>query len=294
MLEERVGNGQSSENNLEEVLLELGSPRELADKYRDKKRFLIGPELYDSFITVLKIVFIILGATIGIKFIIQIVLEPMSILNYFIDMILYLVVGLPMAFGFALGELLGGFKDKDLFDQTWEPAYLPQIPDEKSQIKRNEPIIGIIFYAIFMLVFAFSSDYFGVWLFRDEFTGVVPFLNEQTYGMYRLFIMLFFVFDILKECMKLVTGKWTVKLAIMTTIVNAISFVGVLFLINRPDFWNPTLMNEVVESGIVTIGSEVYEIVSKIWDQVTFWILIVFMIGLIWEAIDGLMRARKQ
>lgn len=41
MLEERAEQGNGKENDVEEVL-ELGSPRSLADKYRGKKKYIIG------------------------------------------------------------------------------------------------------------------------------------------------------------------------------------------------------------------------------------------------------------
>ncbi len=299
ILEERVGKGNMKESDVEEVLLELGNPRELADKYRGAKKYLIGPELFDSYVLILKIVLIVVSASIGVGFLIQTILDPISILDYFIDMIVSLVTALPMAFawttfGFAAGELFGGIKQKDLLGKEWKPSDLPPIPDEKRQIKRGESIVGIIFYAIFIVFLSFSSDYFGIWVFHDEFTGVVPFLNEQTYGLYLLFIILIFGFGILKECLKLVIGKWTYKLTIYTIIVNAVSMAGILFMISGPDFWNPEFMSELVEAGVVTVGSEAFDIVTKVWNQLTFWILILLIFGLVWDAVDGFIKARKK
>lgn len=299
MLEERVGGGNITKSDVEEVLLELGSPRELADKYRGKKKYLIGPELFEPYILVLKIVLIVVSASIGLAFLVQIILNPGSILEHFIDMIVSVVTGLPMAFGwttfsFAMVGLSGEMKKKDLMGKEWHPSDLPPIPDEKRRIKRSEPITGIIFYAVFIVLLAFSSDYFGIWVFRDEFTGVVPLLNEQTYGTYLFFILVIFGFGIIKEVIKLVSGKWTYKLAVYTTIVNAVSMAAVLFMINGPDFWNPNFMNELVAAGVVAAGSEAFDIVTKVWDQLTFWILLLLIFGLIWDAVYGFIRARKK
>lgn len=299
MLEERIGIGEITKSDVEEVLLELGNPRELADNYRGAKKYLIGPEVFDSYMLVLKIVLIIVVVSIGVGFLIQTILDPFSILDYFIDSIVSLVTALPMAFGwttfgFVMGDMFGGLKQKDILGQEWEPSDLPPVPDEKRQIKRGKSIVAIIFYAIILVFLAFSSDYFGVWIFRDEFAGVVPFLNEQTYGSYLLFIILIFGFGILKECLKLVAGKWTYKLVIFTVIMNAVSMAAILFMISGPDFWNPTFMSELAEAGVVTAGSEAFHVVTKIWDQLTFWILILLMVGLVWDAVDGLIRARKK
>src|SRR5699024_9305711 len=137
--------------------------------------------LFDTYVSTLKIVLVVVSVGIGIGFIIPTVLEPISILDYFIDMIVSLVTALPTAFGwttfgFAIGEMFGKTKQEDLLGKEWEPSDLPPIPDEKKQIKRSESILAIIIYAVLIAFLAFSSDYFGVWLFHDEFTGVVPFL----------------------------------------------------------------------------------------------------------------------
>lgn len=299
MLDERAGIGKIRESDVEEVLLELGSPRELADKYRGTKKYLIGPEVYDSYVLVLKIVLIVVSASIGVGFLIRTILEPISILEYFIDMIISFVTAFPMAFGwttfgFALGEYYGGVKQKELFGQEWKPSELPPIPDEKRRIKRGESIAGIIFYVIVLVFLSFSSEYFGVWVFRDEFTGVVPFLNEQTYGKYLLFIILIFGFGILKECLKLVSGKWTYKLVIYTALVNTISMVAILLMISGSGFWNPNFMNGLVEAGVVIVGSEAFDIIKVIWNQLTLWIVILLIFGLVWDVVDGLIRAGKK
>ncbi|RDW21146.1 hypothetical protein CWR48_04105 [Oceanobacillus arenosus] len=300
MLDERVGGAEINDSDVEAVLLELGSPRKLAEQYRGTKRYLIGPEIFDSYILVLKIVLIITASVIGIHFVIQVILNPVAILDHFIDLIVGIVTGIPTAFGwttfgFAIPEMAGAFNSKGFsLESEWRPTDLPPVPDEKRQIKRGEAIAGIIFYAIFIVILAFSSEYFGVWRFSDEFTGVIPFLNEQTYGTYLLFIILIFGFGIIKECLKLVFGKWTYKLATYTLIVNLISLIAILFMISGPEFWNPNFMMELVEAGFLTTGSELYNIISKVWEQSTFWILILLLVGLIWDVIDGFIRARKK
>ena len=300
MLEERVGSRDISDKDVEEVLLELGTPRKLAEKYRGTKKYLIGPEIFDSYLMVLKIVLVTIASIMGAVFAVQTILDPVLILDHFIDLIVSIVTGIPIAFawttfGFALPEYLGAYQAKDIqIDMEWKPSDLPPIPDEKRQIKRGESIAGIIFYAIFIVILAFSSDYFGVWVFHDGFSGVVPFLNERTYGMYLLFILLIFGFGIIKECLKLVSGKWTYKLAGYTLILNVISMVVILLMVNGPAFWNPDFMNELAQAGVVTVGSEGYDVVQKVWEQSTFWIFVLLAIGLIWDAIDGFIRARKK
>ncbi|PAV30462.1 hypothetical protein CIL05_04985 [Virgibacillus profundi] len=300
MLEERTGGEKRTNEAVEEVLLELGNPKYLAQKYRGTKKYLIGPEIFDSYVLVLKIVMITLAFAFGIGFVIKIILNPISILDHFIELIVSLVTATPAAFGwttlgFALGEYFGGINAKDLsFEKKWKPSDLAPIPDEKRQFKRYEPIIGIGFYALLIMVFAFSNEYFGVWIFHDEFSGAIPFLNPETSGSYMFFIILILGFGIIKESLKLIFGKWTLKLVIFTAIVNLISLATVVIMINGPAFWNPGFMSELVQAGLLSEGSEAYGTVSKIWENTTFLILVLLVIGLFWDVVDGLIKSRKK
>ncbi|MBM7587788.1 hypothetical protein JOC86_004362 [Bacillus pakistanensis] len=300
MLEERVEGREVVDKDVEEVLLELGNPKHLAQKYRGTKKYLIGPEFFDAYILVLKIVLISTAVTMGVGFVIQIILDPISILNHFVEFIVSFVTVIPMAFGwttfgFAIGEYFNSIHSKDLqMDKGWKVSDLAPIPNGKKQIKRGETITGIIFYVLFIVIMAFSSEYFGIWIFHDEFSGVVPFLNDETYGSYLLFILLIFGLGIIKECLKLIFGKWTVKLVIYTSIVNLISLVAILFMMNGPAFWNPNFMQELTQADLLTEGSEAFRKANKAWEQSTFWILILLVLGLIWDAVDGFIKIRKK
>ncbi|WP_338066558.1 HAAS signaling domain-containing protein [Pueribacillus theae] len=300
MLEARVQGRKVTDKDVEAVLVALGNPKHLAQKYRGTKKYLIGPELFDAYILVLKIVLISIAVSMGVGFVIQIILNPISILDHFIDFIVSFVTVIPMAFGwttfgFAIGEYSKGIHSKDLqMDKEWKVSDLAPIPDKKRQIKRGESITGIIFYVLFIVIFAFSSEYFGIWVFHEEFSGVVPFLNEETYGSYLFFIILIFGFGIIKECLKLIFGKWTMKLVIYTSIVNLVSMIAILFMVNGPAFWNPDFMLELTQAGFLTEGSEAFRTVSGVWEQSTSWILILLVFGLIWDAADGFLKVRKK
>ncbi len=300
MLEDRSGKNHYTESDIEEVLLELGRPKELADKYRSTKKYLIGPELFDSYLYILKVILAVVGISIGVGFAIQVVINPVNILDHFVDMIVSAVTALPMAFGwttfgFAMGELMGNVKKEDLQweKEEWKPTNLPPIPVEHSRVKRGEAVTSIIFYAFFIVLFSFSSDYLGVWVFHDEFNGVVPFLNEQNYGTYLVFIILILGIGILNECLKLAFGKWSYKLVLYTTVSNTLSMAIILFMVTATDFWNQTFMSELVKANVLTAGSEGYDTVNWIWSRVTFWTIVILSISIVWNGVDGFLKARK-
>ncbi len=301
MLDERVQNKDVQEEDVEGVLLELGHPRNLARKYRGDKKYLIGPELYDLYMLVLKIGLISVITVFTVVFVIQVSLNPINILDYFVEYIVsFFTSTIPMVIGwttlgFALAEYFSPGKLRNItLDKGWKPSNLAPVPDSKRHIKRSEPIIGILFYVLIMVFLVFSNDYFGIWIFQDgEFSGVVPFLNEKTYGLFLLLILIVFGFGIVKECLKFVYEKWTFSLVCFTTIVNLISITLILFMITSTQFWNPTFMSELVQHGFVNEGSDGYETVRLIWEQVTFWTLILFIVGLVWDIISGFIKVRQ-
>ncbi|QGH33866.1 hypothetical protein GI584_07455 [Gracilibacillus salitolerans] len=300
MLDERVQGKDIRDTDVEEVLMELGNPRLLAEKYRGAKKYLIGPDFFDSYLLVLKIALISTFSVISLSFIIQSILNPVSILDHFVGFIVALVSALPAAFGwttfgFAIADYFGEIKSKDLeIGIEWKPSDLAPTPDKKRQIKYYEPITGIAFYTLLIIIFAFSNDYLGVWIFHDEFAGVVPFLNRETYSSSLLFIFLIMGFGIIKESLKFVYGKWTYQLVTYTAIINFISIIAVFIMINGNAFWNPNFLHELTQAGLITENSDAYRTVSMIWNQSTLWILVLLVIGLIWEGIDGLIKANKK
>ena len=56
MLVERLGEAEPSRGDVEAVLMELGNPADLADNYRGTRRYLIGPDYFDRYASILKLV----------------------------------------------------------------------------------------------------------------------------------------------------------------------------------------------------------------------------------------------
>lgn len=300
MLDERTEGGAPSSKDVEEVLIELGHPRSLARKYRGTDKVLIGPELYDLYMLVLKIAFISTGIAIAAVFVIQTVINPPHILEYFVSFIVSIFTTLPMVlgwttFGFALAEYYSDSRHKlEMLnlDKEWHPSQLSAVPDPNHQIKRCESIAGIVFQVLFIVILAFGNDYLGIWLFEDgQFLNVIPFINDTS--SYLLLFVLVFVLGLVKECLKFVYEKWTQQLISINTLINLVSIVLVLLVLSSGDFWNPNFMEELAKYEFLTQGSSEYEIAGKIWEQATLWTLILTVIGLVWDTIVGWFKFRK-
>jgi hypothetical protein len=126
-----LGHGENpGKEDIDAVLTELGRPSELADKYRDVKQHLIGPEYFALYTFVLKIV---LGATalgMTIALAVGFATSPPANIGIGIgEFISSMVMALVQAFawltlGFALAERYNKKKIK-FPDDHWKPSDLP-------------------------------------------------------------------------------------------------------------------------------------------------------------------------
>src|SRR5699024_101094 len=175
----------------------------------------------------------------------------------------------------------------------WKPKDLPDVPGKKGEIHRSEAIMGIIFYTVFLLFFTISTDFFGIWIFNDGFTGTVPFINESMHLTFHIIIIIILGFGVLKEVFKLIQGRWNMRLIIFSLILNTISIAAIIYMSTLPDFWNPGFMQDITQHFSIAEGSETYNTIHTIWTESTRWIPIFVAIGLVWDIIDGLVKVRR-
>jgi hypothetical protein len=239
----------NNEKDIEEVLQKLGDPARLADNYRGKKRFLIGPDNYDKYTTILRIV---LGAVfIGISVAVAVgyVANPpehlfTAITRYLGSLfVASLQVFAWVTVGFAFFEYYGPSDgtDADEDETEWKVADLPPLPIKETLIKPHEPIIGIVFTVLALIVFNLSSELIGVYSFdQGSLVRIVPLFAPQSLRTYLPYINILFALGLLKETAKLYMGRWTIGLAAFNTLQNIVT-IGLVVVVFSPSsgVWNP-------------------------------------------------------
>ncbi|MCJ8007352.1 hypothetical protein ACFFF5_07605 [Lederbergia wuyishanensis] len=298
MLDERMGEGEVSDSHIEDVLLELGDPRQLARQYGGKNKYIIGPVLFDPYISVLKITLISIVIAMSVVFGIKVAIDPIHIIDHFVSFIVSIIMVIPQGVGwitlvFGSVEYFGGINEQKFnVQKTWKLADLPALPDTKRQIKRTEPIASIVF--LVLLAFIFTSQYFGIFVFKNgEFSTVIPFLNKETIITSLPAIIFILGLAVLKEALKLVYERWTKKLVLYTILINAVSLAVVIIMMTMSSFWNPNFMLELSQVHEISIGSGAYKTIETIWNISTRWIVIMLIIGLVWDMISGVIKIRK-
>lgn len=243
------------EEKVYKALKELGDPEILADNYRGEKRYLIGPKYFDRYVYVLKIVFlaVFLGITVA-TIVDQMFNGPVNVSQivkviavYISSLFSGVIQGAAWVTGiFAIIEYKGMNMDENgEGKKTWDPSNLPEVPNGKIRIKTSESIVGIIFTTIFFIVVYFMPEYLGAYIRSDIEIKVIPVFNLDAIKSLGFIIIILFILGISKELTKLIAGKWTIKSALIYSILSGVSTAILIIFLLNPKIWNSNFITEI-------------------------------------------------
>lgn len=251
MLQERGG-----EAHTEDVLKELGDPAEFAQKYRGENRFLIGPEMFDHYVWVLKIVLLCVIGGLVIAGLADIIFSG-SITDSLFEAGLT-VAGVPQAlltaFGtvtliFAVMEHLKIRVDLNRQKAEWQPSMLSEAPPKQARISRGDTIVSIVFTVIFATVVLFVPQIFSFWYTENEAVTVIPVFNLNAWSGIAAVWFFSLMIGLVCDVIKLVKGYWC-RSVLITEIVCGLAQLGLLavvFFVLSP--WNPGLFEGIIEAA---------------------------------------------
>ncbi|BCB03620.1 HAAS signaling domain-containing protein [Bacillus sp. KH172YL63] len=296
MLEER------GDEEVKEVLLELGSPREMADQYRGTGRYLISPTLFQHYTSVLKIVLGSILIALCTVFIVETILEPVRIIHHLFGLMgsifgvcLQTFAWITIVFAFLEYKQVIPEDMKRGQNKAWKPEDLPPIPTKQKKIKRGEVLTGLIFSIVILIAFVSSTEFLGVPVFKeDELKGIAYFLNRDTYENFLPAIYLIVGLSIAKESMKLIIGRWTGKLAVLILIMNVITLMTGLFLLRDGAIWNPSFVEELYSLNEWNVMEASRGEIHAIWVQAKEWVRIGFVLTLLIETVSALYKGFKK
>ncbi|GGH30738.1 HAAS signaling domain-containing protein [Paenibacillus segetis] len=274
MLEERTQGGIPTASDVEAVLLELGNPSELADKYRGSKRYLISPELFPTYIFVLKIAIAAICIATTVAFVVETVLEPAQIQGQLTSYISSIMSGIFQGFAwvtiiFFLVDYKGLNKQK-LNKNSWKPSDLPPLPDHRVKIKMADPIVSISFTIILLVLLTFSINLFGVWFSPDaSIRTVIPIFDEEVFRGFLPFIWVVFALNILSDIMKIILGRWTIKLIAFDIVVILLHFVLAVFMFSDSSIWNPHFLQQIAQPDLIQHESDGLQFIQTVWPNAT-------------------------
>ncbi len=298
MVSERCGENPPQKQDIESILNELGNPSKLAAKYRDEKGYLIGPDYFYTYLFVLKIV---MAATAFGLFVSSLVdlfgNPPVSIGEGFGKVISSVISGAFEGFTwvtviFAVIERCSKNIPSHFLKRDWSVSELPEIPDKKELIKPAESIVGIVFSVLSFVILGFASGLFSVFSFNGKDLAVrIPVFSEQGLKNLMPLLIALLVVSILKESIKLITGKWNYITGISSVVLNVISLTICFYIFADPSVWNADFVRELSASGMAPSDLDVS--LDVIWYEITHRFIYIIAFGMTVDSIVSLIKGIK-
>ena len=238
-LDDRVGDGPADESLVEsatlDLLSEFGPPEKLAASYVGP-RYLVGPELYEPFVTTLKIVLGVVGGLIVLGWIIgnglpdspgELALDLAGLLSALMDSTLGLLGLLVLVFAVeqrfdrrrenvATEPMLDEAKE-DRAAESWDPRSLPEAKDEDG-IDRGEEIVGLFFVIVALVLVNFAPHRLGAFVSIDGEGAWIPFFGPGL-ERHRLLFDLVFGGWLITGLWLLRAGRWNLTLRFVDLVV---------------------------------------------------------------------------
>ncbi len=291
MLEERMDNGKSEEENVQDVLRDLGDPAVLAAKYRGDKQCLLSGEYYTVYIQVLKIVLACVAGGLVVATLVSSIVQagmaglgngdmegvvnimqngainigtiPSAMIQAF--GILTLIFVLLERNQVRLQDRVQGSKE----NPGWTLEKLPWVPEKKAMISKADSILGIIFTVLVSIMFVYIPELMGAWLKTDSGSVVaIPVFDMDMWNKVLPMLLISMGVGLITETVKLLKGRYC-PVVLWTTIVDCIVTVIVAFkVLLRPGVWNENFVTDVEK----ITGTNVAELISdaQVWSMSNF------------------------
>ncbi len=288
-----------NEDDLEAVLRKLGHPRELANNYRTKQRYVISPLYYDDYIYTLKIVAIILGTislvfgsidaviqsqTLGIMDTIELIFE--KIIGGVGQAILQAFTWVTIVF-WAIDYASINAKKKS----EWKLSDLPDLPKpNETKINRTGTVIGLVlgtvFHVSFIVILMRYIDVIAIYIDEVRIVGI---LNEAVVTPFIPYFIISATIMVIVGLFKLSYGQWNIQVASLYTAYEILSTVLFLIFINHAMLINSDAIQYIADMADFTFNQ-----VRGGIDQGILWITIVASIGTGIEIVSTWIKTLKR
>jgi hypothetical protein len=289
-----------SEEEVFKILEGLGSPLKLASEYNPQKRYLIGPNYYDNYLSILKMVVGICVAVAVSITILEALLSPTdtTLIKYIIDLTTGIITGalagaLQGAFWVTLvfvilersGVDAGQFP---FYNDKWSPNSLPELPlDDHMKISRGETIFSIISTIAITALLYLQPQLIAIYIFDDKLMNSISLFNLDRLKGYMLFIFVSAVLQLGLFIWKYITERWNMPLIIGNAIYNVLISILVITMLRDSSLFNSefiTTLAEITKGSVSTIA---------IWFDRGKWIFaIIFILITTWDSISTLYKSK--
>jgi len=293
MLNAQERQGAARTSDIEAVLMELGNPWELASNYRGKKRYLIGPDHYDLYEMIVKIVVGATGLGIIIALMVGYVFNPpetvFSTIGNFIGTV---VSALFQAFAwvtivFAIAER---YNDRNEANKqvAWKVSDLPEVPVHTKRFSKAESIAGIICLVIFFMILNAAPSLFSMGIYTGE-VWIAPVFNPEVFRKVLVLFNITIALAICVEFVKLYFGQYSPRLAVVMIGIKTVTFAISLYIIGASGVWNTALPSDL--EAHFNFSTDFVVSFARFWDLFPTLLIILTILGFVVETITTIYRS---
>lgn len=289
--------------DIRKVLETLGNPTKLADEYRQTKRYLIGPSLYDNYISVLKLVISIVAIVFSLITLISSMFNATidgGFINLTIEIVTNVISGVIqggiqafiwVTLVFAIIERTGVSNGNMPFsNKKWCVDDLPsEIIHSKRKISRVETAFGMFFTVLFTSLLYFYPQFMGIYEVGDNGSvAITPLLVDGVLNSYMWVIILLFVVSFCILIWKFIYGYWNIPIAIVCTILNVAVCILVFTMVNDKALLNQEFISHVADLIKIPFSKivEVSALAKRIF-------MVSFIAISFWDSISGFLKCKR-
>lgn len=294
----------ATEEQIRAALEKLGNPVKMAAEYGQQKRYLIGPDLYDSYLSVLKLVLVIVTSVFAFIALLEGFLGPTSkseaiemSVGFFVNMFTAVLEGaiqgaLWVTLIFVILERSGVNEGKIPFvKKRWSPDDLLklQLPS-KGKISRGETIFSMICTVFFTALLYVRPQIFGWYTNGDSgLTVATPLFDIERLQRY---IPVLFIFVIVLLCIfiwKFIIMEWNLPLAITNLFYNVAVCVLVGIMMSDSSLLNQEFLTKISNLFEITLSD-----MTSVWLKGSLAVsYTVFVVISLWDSISALIKCKR-
>ncbi len=294
-LEKRTGRtADFTEEEQVAALTEFGPPEQMADKYRPRPRYIIGPKVFDLYVLVVTVV---AGAGLLASIITTIVstLGPganISTLDLFLRAwTTFMNIALSgigsTTLVFAMLERVIPDEEITLGNEAekWNPRDLP-IVEAHGEIKRGRLLVSIAFQALLITAFlAFANRIGGVYYDGTSWHWSPPSLSTAFFSMYLPLLITRWGLSIILDLVLLRQGRWQLGTRVADVLFHCLDIYILSRLLGGPSIINPESLQAMLAA--------VPEAADLLYSMANVGLRIAFLLALLVAIIDVASRVYR-
>ncbi|ATP39881.1 hypothetical protein CSE16_07330 [Solibacillus sp. R5-41] len=293
-------------DDVDTALTKLGDPAQLADQYRGQPNYLIGPMLFESYMTILK-----MAASIAV--IVHVIVLTIQQITSFtpdtqliesgIDLVIHFIGGsvevLTQVFFWVtiifviIERVTDDGAKKSMLPKPWTPSDLKNIVpvEKKKRISKPEIFFELLGVIIWATVYFKASDLIGIYEqggSHDKLHFVAPLFNRDVLLTLWPIIGSLILFEIGLILYKWIVGKWTNKIAVWNMIYHVALIIVTVIFIQQSNLFNTEFIRYTGE--VFNAASD--SVILNWWNSTIWAVVSVMIIISIIDIFNGFRKAK--